>query len=577
MELFIYMLERVGLIVIFAFLMSKWRPFREMLYKRQGRFNELSLIIIFGMLGIFSSYVGVQINNGIITHGTYNSEFEETGAIANTRLIGVAIAGIFGGPVVGLGAGIIAGVHRILLGGFTAVACGISTILAGTLTGMLARKLKVEVTFSYKHAISIGVLAEGLQMLLILVLAKPFDLALELVQIIALPMILMNAFGIFLFCLIIKTSVVEEVRMKASQTHEAFQIAQQTVVHFRQGLNEHSCRQAAEIIKEATGVVAVAITDRNEILAHVGAGADHHLNNQKIKTKLTYRVLEQGTIIKATKKAEINCKNANCKLQAALVLPLKVHQQTVGTLKLYFTDAAHITSVQEELAEGLCKLFSTQLEYAEVEMQRKLLKDAEIKALQAQIHPHFFFNSLNAISSLIRTDPNKARHLLLQLSAFFRSNMQGARQMLISLEKELEHVEAYLAIEQARFPDKFKVNIEVDEKLLAQEIPPFTLQPLVENAMLHGFKKRKYGIIHIKVEQLNDILHMSIIDDGCGISGEKQRHLGSQVVDSTIGSGTALWNISSRIKEIYNGRGNFMLQSLEGEGTTISIQIPMKG
>ena len=575
MELFIYMLERVSLIAIFAFLMSKWRPFRGMLYKKQRPRDQTILIVIFGVLGIFSSYIGIPIHNGNIAYDVFNSGIEETNAIANTRLIGVAIAGIFGGPTVGIGAGIIAGVHRIFLGGFTAVACGVSTILAGILAGILGRKFNVQKTFSYKHAIGIGVLAEGMQMIIILVVAQPFELALELVQLIALPMILMNAFGIFLFCIIIKSSIVEEERMKASQTHEAFQIAQQTVVHFRQGLSEQSCLQAAEIIKEATGVVAVAITDQHGILAHVGEGADHHFKSQKIMTRLTYRVLDEGKVIKAKKKSEINCPNKDCVLQAAIVLPLKVNQQTVGTLKLYFTDAAHLTSVQEELADGLSKLFSTQLEYAEVEKQRKLLKDAEIKALQAQIHPHFFFNSLNAISSLIRSNPDKARLLLVQLSSFFRSNMQGARQMLISLAKEIEHIEAYLAIEQARFPDKFHVHFEIDEELLDVQIPPFTLQPLVENAMLHGFKKRKNGTIYLIVKQQDGMLVMTISDDGCGIGKEKQKNLGLEIVDSAIGTGTALWNISSRIKEIYSNCGTFQLHSIENEGTTISIQIPM--
>ena len=126
-----------------------------------------------------------------------------------------------------------------------------------------------------------------------------------------------------------------------------------------------------------------------------------------------------------------------------------------GTLKMYYTEPDKLDKVQQELAEGLANLFSTQLELAEAERQTKLLKDAEIKALQAQIHPHFLFNSINTISALCRTDADKARKLLLELSSFFRGNLQGARQMLIPLEKELENVKAYLSLEQTRFPNKY--------------------------------------------------------------------------------------------------------------------------
>lgn len=150
MELFLFMLERVGLIIVFAFLISRWRLFREKLFQEQGMKEKIWLIIIFSSLRIISSYTGIKIESGTIhplnqmIHSTINAEE----AIANTRLIGVAIAGIFGGPLVGVCVGIIAGIHRITLGGFTAIACGVSTILAGFITGGLSKRFKIRQTFS---------------------------------------------------------------------------------------------------------------------------------------------------------------------------------------------------------------------------------------------------------------------------------------------------------------------------------------------------------------------------------------------------------------------------------------------
>ncbi len=195
----------------------------------------------------------------------------------------------------------------------------------------------------------------------------------------------------------------------------------------------------------------------------------------------------------AKSREEILCRNEDCPLLAAVVLPLKVHGETVGTLKLYFHDPASLTEVQQQLAEGLAKLFSTQLEHADAEEQLKLLKDAEIKALQAQIHPHFLFNSINTISVLCRTQPEKARELLQELSHFFRSNLQGARNLVIPLEKEIEHVKAYLSLEQARFPDRYEVSWEVERDLKQGSCPRLSSQPLVENSIRHAFTAEGEG------------------------------------------------------------------------------------
>jgi len=577
MELFLFMLERVGLIIVFAFLMSRWRLFRGVLFQDQGVKEKVWLIIIFSALSIVSSYTGIKIEGGSINplnmiHSTINAEE----AIANTRLIGVAIAGIFGGPLVGVSVGIIAGIHRITLGGFTAVACGVSTILAGFITGSLSKQLKIRQTFSYKKAVMIGICAETLQMLIILIVAKPFEQALQLVSLIALPMIFMNAFGILIFFIIIKTFIDEEEHTKASQTHQAFSIAQQTIEHFRKGINEESCRTVAEIIKREIEVDAVAITDTSGILAHAGIGEDHHVIHQEIMTTLTKRVLVEGRIITAISAKEINCPHEDCPLSAAIVVPLKVQHKTVGTLKLYFINISSLTGAKKELAEGLSRLFSSQLEYAEVEQQRKLLKDAEIKALQAQVHPHFFFNSLNTISSLIRTDADEARALLIKLSTFFRSNLQGARQMLIPLKNEIDHVEAYLSIEQTRFPNRYDVQFHLDESLFDVQIPPFTLQPLVENAIYHAFKNRKEGKIDVKVQRINNKLLLLTEDNGCGMREEQVKQLGKTIMQSEQGTGTALWNIYQRIHEIYGTEADFHISSTLDVGTKIMIQLPLK-
>lgn len=559
-----------------AFLLSRLRSFRQIVHQEHNRKEKMLLILIFGAFGVISNYTGIEINNGAIVSQTWQADVDYDAAIANTRIMGVAIGGLLGGPIVGLGVGLIAGLHRLTLGGFTAEACAISTILAGLITGWLGRRFGIiGRNRSPWGAVAVGILMEIIQMGVILLIARPFEAASHLVEVIAIPMITINGLGTLIFIMIIQSILMEEERTRALQTHNALQIAQQTLPFFRQGLNFHSCGEAAKIILKATKADAISITDKEQVLAHAGAASDHHQPGQNMATLLTKKVIENGKILIARSTEEIQCYRENCPLQAAIVVPLQVRDETVGSLKLYFEDQDKLDQVEQELAEGLSKLFSTQLELAEAEWQQKLLKDAEVKALQAQVHPHFLFNAINTISSLVRTDAPKARKLLIQLGVFFRSNLQGARHLLIPLEKEIEHVEAYLSLEQARFPGKYEVEFDIEPQLNHVLIPPFTLQPLVENAIRHAFSSKKQGNVKVTAYMDQDKMMLTTEDNGKGIPADLIQSLGKESVQSAEGTGTALWNIRKRIQEIYGMEGSFLIQSEQDAGTKVTMTLPL--
>jgi two-component system sensor histidine kinase LytS len=572
------MIERVGIIVLLAFLFSRLKSFRQIVQNDYGIKGKLVLIIIFGTFGIISNYTGIEIHGNQVVNQSWLMDIEPANAIANTRIMAVGIGGLLGGPFVGWGIGLIAGIHRYFLGGFTATACAISAVLAGLAAGWIGKVYRKQHDMvSSWLAVFVGMMMEALQMGIILLVTKPFAAAWELVSVIGIPMIVVNGFGSLIFMSIIQAILREEERTRALQTHKALLIADQTLPYFRQGLNPEACRAAALIILRLTGADAIAITNREAVLTHVGTASDHHIPSRTLATGLTRRVLESGKIITAKTREEINCFHHNCPLHAAVVLPLQVHGQTAGTLKLYFTNPNRLSKVEQELAEGLAKLFSTQLELAEAEQQSKLLKDAEIKALQAQVNPHFLFNAINTISALCRTDVEKARKLLLKLSVFFRSNLQGARQMVIPLEKELEHVEAYLSLEQARFPNKYHVSFHIEEGLEKVCVPPFTLQPLVENAIRHAFYKIKHAAeVDIYVYSHDGAIHVKVKDNGKGIESEKLEQLGRETVDSEKGTGTALYNIRERLIGIYGTQAKFVITSQEGAGAEVHFTIPIQ-
>lgn len=571
------MIEKVGIIVIVAFLLSQLKSFRQVIHTEHNWIEKVVLILIFGTFGLISNYTGIEIQRGTIVNSGWLMGIDPDNAIANTRVMGVVIGGILGGPIVGFGAGLIAGIHRYSLGGYTALACSLAVVAAGILSGYLSRKrLKQDKKITPVYAAKLGMALEAIQMLTILAFAKPFEEAWALVQVIGIPMILVNGLGMFLFMYIIQTIVRDEERARANQTSKAFYIADQTLPFFRQGLNTDSCKEIAEIMLKLTDADAVAITDEDKVLAHVGAESDHHIPEGELTTGLTKKVLETGRIAVAKSKEEIFCSHINCSLEAAIVLPLKIQNKTAGTLKMYFIKPGKLDNIQQQLAEGLANLFSTQLQLAEAEKQTKLLKDAEIKALHAQIHPHFLFNSLHSISILCRTDAQKARKLLLELSSFLRGNIQGARQMLIPLEKEIENVKAYLSLEQTRFPDKYLIEFEIENGLEKISIPPFTLQPLVENAINYAFKSLVgIGKIKINIYSLNNNLRIVVLDNGVGIPIKKLDLLGKQIMVSKKGTGTAIFNISKRLAGIYNGQAKLEITSELNRGTSIAISIPL--
>lgn len=463
-------------------------------------------------------------------------------------MIGVVLAGLLGGPKVGIGAGIIAGFHRFTLGGFTGIACGLASIVAGLLAGFFRRKNE---HVKLSSAFFIGAAAEAVQMLIILGISRPMEKAVTLVQMIGIPMIVANGLGSALFLLIIKNVINEEEKAGAFHAQKTLRIADQTLVHLRDGINNKSALAVCQILHKELQMKAVAITNHTEILAHVGIGDDHHRPGSPIQTQITRDVIEHGEIAAANVQT-IHCQQENCPLGAAIVAPLKLRGETIGTLKFYFTSEKEMTNLLMELISGLSVLLSNQLEIAEADKAYQLAKEAEIKALQAQISPHFLFNSLNTIISLVRIEPAQARKLLVSLSHFLRQNLTATTVSCTTLEQELKHVKAYLSIEETRFVDRLEVIYDIEEEALSERIPPLTLQPIVENAVKHGIKDKEHDCL-IKIEIMNrdGKTIVKVKDNGQGMSMERADQIGKETLTSKSGSGLALYNINRRLSMMF--------------------------
>ncbi|MCM3585627.1 sensor histidine kinase [Mesobacillus maritimus] len=573
-ELLTTMVERLGIIVTIAFILTRFKFFRDMTYQEQlKRSQQYTAILFFGFFGIIGTYTGLSLSTESLHFHRWASNLAADEAIANSRVIGVVIAGLLGGYKVGIGAGLIAGIHRFTLGGFTAIACGLASIIAGILAGYFHRRNH---HIKLKSAFFMGALAETIQMLIILLLSRPFEQAWTLVEIIGFPMIIANGLGCALFLLVIRNVVQEEEKVVAVQAQKIFRIADQTLAHLRDGINPKSAHAVCQILHNEIKASAVSMTNLTDILAHVGLGDDHHRAESPIQTQITLDAIHKGKMIVANQES-IQCRVKGCPLGAAIIEPLKVRDKTIGTLKFYFRSEKAITNVDVELISGLSRIISNQLEIVEAERSYQLAKEAEIMALQAQISPHFLFNTLNTIVSLIRIDQTKARKLLVSLSHFLRQNLTVTTHNMGTLEQEIKHTKAYLSIEEARFIDRLEVIYDIDETVLLKSLPPLTLQPIVENAIKHGFKDKENNcIIKISIKRQEEHIQIKVEDNGQGMSEERVQQIGTALVQSEKGTGLALYNVNRRLIMTFGEDAALAIKSEAQIGTEVSFLIPYK-
>ncbi|WP_366922930.1 histidine kinase [Metallumcola ferriviriculae] len=352
-------------------------------------------------------------------------------------------------------------------------------------------------------------------------------------------------------------------------------IANETLPILRGGLTEQSAHKTAEIIQKIADVPAVAVTNKEQVLSYLGAGCEMHQPGDKILTEATKEVIKSGQhkVVQTAKQLNCPVENCDCPLAAAVIVPLKNKGEVVGTLKLYQTQDGQLPPHTIRLAIGIGQLLSMQIELSELDRQTQLLTMAKLDALHAQINPHFFFNTLNTIIMYSRTNPDRARRLLIRLAEFFRQTLKRHGHF-ITLREELECVNTYLVLEKARFGDKLQIIEEVDESLMNYKLPVLSIQPLIENAVKHGVTP-KVGTGAVKVtarKEINELV-LSVVDDGVGIPADKLQ----QVLQPGVGSGNGVGmsNVHERIKTLFGEDYGLKIVSYPDQGTSIEMRIPL--
>ena len=357
----------------------------------------------------------------------------------------------------------------------------------------------------------------------------------------------------------------------ARQSDELLKMASQTLDCTKQGLTTEAAQEICELLLPATPAMAVAITDRTVILGYAGYNAANNQPGRAIRTTATHETLEDGQPRILLRTDDIGLPMSSAKISAAIVQPLYIGQSIEGTLKFYYRRASQVSQTQQSLAHGFAELLSTQMAASALEEQVKLATSMELKALQAQINPHFLFNTINTIASLIRTDPAKARTLLREFAVFYRSTLEDADD-LIELERELKQTERYLMFEIARFgEERLTLEIDIDPAMSEMLVPSFMIQPLVENAVRHAMRAEGKLTISIIGYLEDDYVIVKVIDDGVGMSEETLATMMDK--ESDTGLGIAVKNVKDRINGYFGSDSRMEIESELGKGTTVTFTL----
>ena len=545
-----HLISNIGCSAIIAFFFIKIDKANIIIKsKAKSKKDIVALSFFFSLLSISGTYIGLNFN----------------GAILNTRNMGVVAGGLLGGPYVAALTGLVAGIHRAIvnLGRETAIPCAIATIIGGFLTAYVSRfaKNKDRMFFAFLLAFVV----ENLSMALILLIQKDKALAQSIVKNFYIPMVFMNSVGAAILILLVEDIIQKSELIAGNQAKLALEIANKTLPYFR---NTENLNEVCKIIANSLGARATVITDTKEIIA--GFSTDKSvINRSNIRSNNTREVLKTGEVMLVIKDDEDEIIEdffyISPHIKSCIILPLKEKNDVSGTLKIFFDTAEKITEKNRYLMIGLSHLISTQMEISKVENLISLLKYSELKALQSQINPHFLFNVLNTMTSLIRTNPEKAREVTIDLSNYLRYNLDNNLKS-VELIKELNQIDTYIKIEKARFGDKLNIIYDVDESLYNFQIPSLIIQPLVENSIKHGIlKKRDNGFVKIIIKRIDKDIEVAIEDDGVGIEQAVIDNL-----DKKIEENIGLKNVHQRLKLLY-GEG-LNITKLE-QGTRIKFKI----
>ncbi|AYN38267.1 sensor histidine kinase [Streptomyces dangxiongensis] len=326
----------------------------------------------------------------------------------------------------------------------------------------------------------------------------------------------------------------------------------------RAGLTPDTARRTARRLRPLLGAPALALADDTRVLVWDGA-AEHHRDQLATQLAPTPR----------PRTLALSCADEGCAVRWAALVPLSAGGVAAGTLAVFAgAESATLLRAAEEAARRL----SVDLDLAGLDRARSSAHEAEVRALRAQISPHFVYNSLASIASFVRTDPGRARELLLEFAEFTRYSFRRDGDFT-TLAEELRSIEQYLELARARFGHRLQVTLRIAPEVLPVTLPFLCLQPLVENALKHGLEDSvERSRVTITAEDEGTEARVVVEDNGVGMEPERLRGILRGTAGASTGIG--LSNVDRRLRQVYGDDHGLVIETGVGAGTKITVRVP---
>lgn len=340
-------------------------------------------------------------------------------------------------------------------------------------------------------------------------------------------------------------------------TYQTLHLASRAAKHLRGDMTEADAARAARHLRAMLGA---------DTLALVMTGGPVAVDGDETLVAAAERLADEAV---ASGRAQVDRRVPTPSGETdAAAAPIRAGGEAVGAVVAFAPRVrAGLVRATGEVADWV----AAQVELGELDASRAALAELEVRALRAQISPHFIYNSLNAIASFINTDPAKARELVLEFADFTRYSFRRAGDFT-TVAEELRSIDSYLKLERARFGDRLRVTLQVAPEVLSTVVPFLSIQPLVENAVRHGLEaKEGGGRITITAEDRGAVAEITVEDDGVGIDPAVVAEV---LAGGTPGEHVGLRNVDARLRQVYGDEHGLIVETNVGAGTLVRMRVP---
>jgi two-component system, LytTR family, sensor kinase len=340
-------------------------------------------------------------------------------------------------------------------------------------------------------------------------------------------------------------------------TYQTLHLASRAATHLRGGVGEVDAMRAGRHLRALLGCESLALVDPAGTVTIEGDDAV-----RSVAARLAAEACASGKL-QVQRRIRIGDRETD-----AVSAPILASGMPAGAIVAFAAPVrAGLVRATREVADWV----AAQVELGELDASRAALAEAEVRALRAQISPHFIYNSLNAIASFINTDPAKARELVLEFADFTRYSFRRHGDYT-TVAEELRSIDSYLRLERARFGDRLKVSLQIAPEVLSTVVPFLSIQPLVENAVRHGLESKEGGgRITITAADSGAFAEISVEDDGVGIDPSV---LETALAGGAPGEHVGLRNVDARLRQVYGDEHGLVVETNVGAGTLVRMRLP---